>query len=225
MELRTTGYDPSYMESCVRLIGETWDLKRILPEAPSPRIIEELFFREATLDANHAELIVDGAGEVRGFLFGIIRQAPRGGVRAALRAAGAVLWALGSFLSGGLGPRRRAAATIRSLLSMLRSLDALRTDDDAYVSLFIVSAGLRGQGWGRRLLDGYRAKAAAYGSRRLYLWTDKSCNYGFYERMGFERIKEIESPFLAEYGSGPNGFVYALPADDGAAGEAGAAAV
>lgn len=217
MELRTTGYDPRYKDSCVRLIGETWDLRRILPEAPNPRVIEELFFSEATLDANYAELIIDEAGEVHGYLFGIIRGAPRGGVRAALRSAGAVLRAVGRFLSGALGPRRRAAATIRSLLGMLRSLDALRKDDDAYVSLFIVGAGLRGQGWGRRLLDGYRAKAAAYGSNRLYLWTDKGCNYGFYDRMGFERIKEIESPFLAANGAGPNGFVYALPVDDGAA--------
>lgn len=220
MELRTTSYDPRFKESCVSLIGETWDLRRILPEAPKPRVIEELFFREATLDANHAQLIVDEAGEVHGYLFGIIRRAPRGGVRAALRSAGAVLWALGRFLAGNLGPRKRALATIRRLLGMVGSLDALRREDDAYVSLFIVRSSLRGQGWGRRLLDAYRAKAAAYGSKRLYLWTDKSCNYGFYERMGFERIKEIESPFLAEYGSGPNGFVYALPADEGVAGAA-----
>lgn len=220
MKLRTASYDQSYKESCVSLIGETWDLRRILPEAPRPRVIEELFFREATLDANYAQLIVDEAGEVHGYLFGIIRRAPRGGVRAALRSAGAVLWALGRFLAGELGPRKRAVATIRSLLGMLGSLDALRQEDDAYVSLFIVRSSLRGQGWGRRLLDAYRAEAAAYGSKRLYLWTDRSCNYGFYERMGFERIKEIESPFLAEYGSGPNGFVYALPADEGAAGAA-----
>jgi ribosomal protein S18 acetylase RimI-like enzyme len=215
MELHTSGYEPRYKYRCVRLIGETWDLQRILPEATNPRVIEELFFREATLDANHAELIVDEAGEVHGFLFGIIKRAPRGGVRAALRATGAVLWALGRFLGGGLGPRRRALATIRKLLSMLSSLDALRKDDDAYVSLFIVRSPLRGKGWGKRLLDDYRAKAAGYGAKRLYLWTDKSCNYGFYDRMGFERIKEIESPFLAAYGSGPNGFVYALPVGDG----------
>lgn len=220
MELRTTGYDPRYKESCVRLIGETWDLRRVLPEAPKPRVIEELFFREATLDANHAQLIVDEAGEVHGYLFGIIRRAPRGGARAALRSAGAVLWALWRLLAGELGPRKRAVATIRNLLGMLGSLDALRKDGDAYVSLFIVRSSLRGKGWGKRLLDDYRAKAAAYGSDRLYLWTDKGCNYGFYDRMGFLRIKEIESPFLAEYGSGPNGFVYALPVDEGAAGAA-----
>jgi N-acetylglutamate synthase-like GNAT family acetyltransferase len=68
---------------------------------------------------------------------------------------------------------------------------------------------LQGLGWGRRLMDSFNRKAEQHRSRRIYLWTDKGCNYHFYEHTGFQRIREISSPLLAQPGPEPNGFVYA----------------
>lgn len=91
---------------------------------------------------------------------------------------------------------------------MTSSLDALKQSTDAYVCLFVVRSSLHGLGWGKKLMDNYARKAAMYGCPRLYLWTDKGCNYRFYDHSGFKRIGAISSPLLTDPGAEANGFIY-----------------
>ncbi|MEG0692533.1 MAG: GNAT family N-acetyltransferase [Oscillospiraceae bacterium] len=58
------------------------------------------------------------------------------------------------------------------------------------LTLFAVREDVRGLGIGKgllsRLLNYYKENQ----SDRIYLYTDDTCNYGFYEHMGFRRLKE-----------------------------------
>lgn len=60
---------------------------------------------------------------------------------------------------------------------------------DLYLSFFISVV----QGCGKRLLAEIVALAKSEGYESLYLWTDSSCNHGYYAHHGFERVAEFKS--------------------------------
>jgi ribosomal protein S18 acetylase RimI-like enzyme len=209
MNLHTAAYRPGLLGQCVDLMGDTWNLNGLYPGLRKENLVNELFFREAILGANHAELVVDDQGRVHGYLFGFLPRSGEAMVVPFFQRLGAWIWAFLHLMAGSFGPRLQALGRTRELLAMTGSLEALRRPDDAYVCLFFVGSTLRGLGWGKRLMDSFSRKAEQSRSRRIYLWTDKGCNFHFYEHTGFQRIREISSVFLAQPGQEPNGFVYA----------------
>lgn len=60
---------------------------------------------------------------------------------------------------------------------------------DLYLSFFISSA----QGCGKQLLAKLMNLAKSEGYSALYLWTDSSCNHGYYAHHGFEKVIEFKS--------------------------------
>ena len=59
------------------------------------------------------------------------------------------------------------------------------------LTLFAVESNLRGLGIGKGLLSKLQAYYNEKNSDSIYLYTDDTCNYGFYEHMGFCRVKEM----------------------------------
>lgn len=58
------------------------------------------------------------------------------------------------------------------------------------LAFFAVDEGCRGKGLGRGLFDAVVAYMQSRDIHRFYLFTDTSCNYGFYEHMGMVRRAE-----------------------------------
>lgn len=56
--------------------------------------------------------------------------------------------------------------------------------------LFALNEDCRGKGVGKKLLKGALSYLKMYNVSNIYLYTDTTCNYGFYEHMGFERLEE-----------------------------------
>jgi GNAT superfamily N-acetyltransferase len=196
-------------------MGDTWNFDELFPGVKKKHLINELFFRLAIASANHSEVLLSHEGKVQGYLFGRLPVKDRHPLRRMWRSLSSHAWALWQFISGKIGPRMNALKRIRELIEMDQSLEELRQSSDAYVNLFFVSSSLRGTGRGRQLMSNFEMKALRAGCPRIYLWTDKGCNYGFYDNSGFSRIREIASPLLAHYDGGPNGFVYAKETDAG----------
>jgi len=65
----------------------------------------------------------------------------------------------------------------------------MRADKDLYLSFFISAV----QGCGKQLLAEIVALAKRKGYESLYLWTDSSCNHGYYAHHGFEMVAEFKS--------------------------------
>lgn len=63
---------------------------------------------------------------------------------------------------------------------------------DGVLTLFAVDESCRGAGVGKTLLFGLLKYLEAKETKRIYLYTDTTCNYGFYEHMGFKRLEEEE---------------------------------
>lgn len=61
---------------------------------------------------------------------------------------------------------------------------------DGSLTLFALNEECRGQGIGKELLNGALEYLKENGVKRIYLYTDTTCSYGFYEHMGFERLEE-----------------------------------
>ena len=65
----------------------------------------------------------------------------------------------------------------------------MQADKDLYLSFFISAV----KGCGKQLLAEVVALAKFNGYENLYLWTDSSCNHGYYAHHGFEKVTEFKS--------------------------------
>lgn len=61
---------------------------------------------------------------------------------------------------------------------------------DGVLTLFAVNEKCRGLGVGKTLLAGLLEYLKKQDVKHIYLYTDTTCNYGFYEYQGFERLEE-----------------------------------
>lgn len=70
---------------------------------------------------------------------------------------------------------------------------------DGVLTLFAVTADCRGLGVGkelvRRLLDYQKNR----NTKNIYLYTDSTCNYGFYDNQGFKRLGEKTMQITREH--------------------------
>ena len=65
----------------------------------------------------------------------------------------------------------------------------------AELALFVVSSSCRGKGIGKMLFQSVLKYMKQEKLKEFYLFTDTSCNYGFYEHQGMERRLEKEHIF------------------------------
>ncbi len=65
-----------------------------------------------------------------------------------------------------------------------------KNEFDGVLTLFAVNENCRGLGVGKTLLNGLNDYFIEQNTKRIYLYTDDTCNYGFYEHQGFERLEE-----------------------------------
>ena len=65
-----------------------------------------------------------------------------------------------------------------------------RGEFDGVLTLFAVNRESRGKGVGKTLLSDLRAYWEEHKTRNVYLYTDTTCNYGFYEHQGFVRLED-----------------------------------
>lgn len=66
---------------------------------------------------------------------------------------------------------------------------------DAELALFAVSSACRGKGIGKMLYQAAKEYMEQEGIENFYLFTDTSCNYGFYEHQGMKRRAEKSHTF------------------------------
>ncbi|NMM99993.1 acetyl transferase [Bifidobacterium sp. DSM 109958] len=83
---------------------------------------------------------------------------------------------------------------IRDALNMVavdaRLMRGLTGRYDAEIVLFLVDERQRGRGVGRALFDHVMRRFRAGGVRRYFLFTDTTCDVGFYDHRGLTRVRE-----------------------------------
>jgi ribosomal protein S18 acetylase RimI-like enzyme len=80
---------------------------------------------------------------------------------------------------------------------------------DGVLTLFAVTQDCRGLGVGKKLLFHFFEYLKKNNSTHIYLYTDSSCNYGFYDSQGFVRLDEETVQIASEHkASTLNVFLY-----------------
>lgn len=166
------------------IIRNTWNYDRLTPRPAVARRMARLYLQSCLLCHTFSQVAVQDGVPV-----GIIlaRHGRAKGPRLSHRLA-----VLGDSLALLASPHGRAMARIFSRVEETdRAL--LRDAGDGFDSelvFFAVGQDQRGAGTGKALLDAALSYLREQGGERLYLFTDTSCNFGFYEHFGFARRAE-----------------------------------
>ncbi len=86
--------------------------------------------------------------------------------------------------------------TLKSMVNIHRGYQAMlkqsRVTVKDEVVLFITSAKHQGKGLGKKLMEAYQNDLKKQQKPSFYLFTDTSCNFGFYDHLGFERLETLK---------------------------------
>lgn len=74
-----------------------------------------------------------------------------------------------------------------------------KNEFDGVLTLFAITENCRGFGVGKKLLSKLNAYLKEKGTNQIYLFTDSTCNYGFYDSQGFERVEERDLEVTSEH--------------------------
>ena len=77
---------------------------------------------------------------------------------------------------------------------------------DAEIVLLIIDPKLQGKGLGRKLIDFAIKKVRKEGAQNVFLLTDTSCNYKFYDLLMFKQVAKRKGGYLYEGQESPEYF-------------------
>lgn len=169
------------------LISDSFHLERYVPE---PRVLAQLkhtYLQSCLAEQTFARVAVRDGRPV-----GVIMCNAKGRYR--LLPHLPALWATLRHQLRMTAASRRYKCSTESFHQMHRiyhSLTAGRAQRyDGVLTLFAVDQACRGTEIGRELLHQAEAYLTGCGVRRIYLYTDSTCNTAFYDRHGFSRADQ-----------------------------------
>jgi len=202
-------YSPSDLQACARLAEEAWPYGRAMFTAPSDTSTMTGYIQSTLIYSTWTE-VVTISGEVAGFLFGRIKgqKTSRSSLRSMLEDMSTFS---GMMFTNNLKPARAILMLFGITMTELK-LEINRPKSDAEIELLIVSAAHRGSGIGKELVDRFVEGARRGGASVITVYTDdKTSNWQFYERYGFEKVATFYdnvSSYFADVDS--NGLIYKL---------------
>lgn len=211
MKLKMAKYNNKYLKQCVNIMNDTWDFSKLFKGKTNIDFVNTTFFKFSMIDSNYKQVIIDDKENVHGYILGKINNLSQSNWKLFFKYISNLLTILWHFIAGHFGERKTAKEIFMEFFKIEAKLTSKKNSDDAYVALFLVKSSLRGAGYGTKLMNNFKDIALKKGCKRIYLWTDKGCNYGYYDHTGFKRVIELSSPIFKEYGDEPNGFAYVKP--------------
>jgi GNAT superfamily N-acetyltransferase len=212
MQLQFVKYNSIYLKSCAKLLSETWTIDDELINASQPRHLFYYYIRNCVDNSIYTDLIVDQETDrVLGILFGSDEN--HSTFKSSIKNFKIFLIIFKHILLGHLGKRFIAFKYIKDILDLDKSIEKYCEIFDGELNLFVLSKELQGQGYGRELMNRYIEFCRNERQmEKIFLWTDISCNYGFYEHYGFRRFKQFYDDRLTDHDdkrtNKPNGFIY-----------------
>jgi len=176
-------YEKKYQKSCMELIKTTWQLDEYLETPRQPSHIYRYYLERCVIWSDYLELLVDEQDNVQGILFGAVTDI--GYQKKHLKQwllNTSVLWHI---LIGDLGVRKSAISVYRGINWEDKTGEKDSDDFDGVINLFILSPSMRGQGYGRILMNRFIENCHKYDVENIFLWTTTKCTFQFYEHYGF----------------------------------------
>lgn len=212
VEIKYVKYHNKYFNQCAMLMKGTWNFHKHFVNIENNDIVYGAFLEGSLMDATYTDLILDEHENVLGYLIGNNYK------KDAFFIKGKKLLGQIKFYSkhliylilGKYGDKKAALQQFSGMTELASRLEKDKMLFDSEVNLFFVSPILRGKGYGKKLMDRYIEYCKQREIKKVFLWTDRGCNYKFYEFYGFELHDQINHKLLAEPEKEYNGFVYSL---------------
>lgn len=187
----------SDLPKCYEIVAQSFGISEVISPRSLADHLAKLYVESSVIESSKAfGLEVDG--EFVGFLFGRLPGEPLfpgkySGFFGTLSMIGEML-----FLKG---------VSLNSKWSWLKNgMEHDRRSPDlgakCEVTLFAISPAAQGLGGGRILLEAFIDHCISNGQSDLYLETDLSSNFRFYQHLGFQHIDSFESPIAAAFAGG-----------------------
>ncbi len=182
-EIRSSDY--SALE---KIISDTWQYDRF----SGPKLARQMskLYLASCLASQTFTCVAVHNGETVGIVMGKNNKVDSVPMRYKIRQAMAVVSLL-------LTRKGRMVAKIFEGLDKLNE-DLLKSGGqtfDAELAFFAVRSDQRGTGIGKELYLRFLDYLKTFEAEQFFLYTDSSCNYGFYEHQGLERLAEQEYSF------------------------------
>ena len=203
-----------YIQSCM-LMEQTWDLNDWLEDPEDETLIFKHYFESALNYSRYTDFIVSEDGRVMGYLMAsdMKNKTLASTMGSGLKNMVTTLTFFKNGILGRMGERGPALAVAQLLCDLDRITYEGDTEYDSEITLFFVGTDLRGQGYGRKLMDRYLDYCKASAIKTIVLSTDLDCNYGFYDHYGFALHRKFHHPLLDKPEEEYNGFIYTLALD------------
>jgi predicted GNAT family N-acyltransferase len=212
MKLEFVEYNSIYLKSCAKLVSETWKLDDELVNASQARHLYYYYIRHCASSSIYTDLLVD---QETGRVFGILFASDENHLtsKSSIKKFKNLSILFKHIILGHLGKRSIALKCIRDMLAIDKSVEKYCENFDSELNLFILSKEFQGQGYGRILMNRFiQFCKNEQQIKNIFLWTDISCNRGFYQHYGFRLYRQFYDHRLTDHcdkrTDKPNGFIY-----------------
>ncbi|MHA0856086.1 GNAT family N-acetyltransferase [Paenibacillus sp. CMAA1364] len=177
-----------------KIISDTWGYEQFCSHHVAKRLSK--VYLASCLANQTFTCVAENNGEVVGIIMGKYEKKHRTHVRLAIGQFFAIVGML----------RTKAGRQVAKMYGGIDKLDkALLVESkqtfDAELAFFAIRADQRGTGIGNELFNRLLVDMRTQKVQDFYLFTDSSCNFGFYEHQGMARIGEKKfslKPYLDE---------------------------
>lgn len=185
---------PSDYSALEQIISDTWDYERFCSQKVA-RKMSRLYLASCLTNQNFTCVAVND-GEPVGVIMGKDERNHRSKIRNNIRCLAAGIAILMS------KEGRQVAKVFKSFETLDKEL--LKESGqlfDGELAFFAIRDDQRGLGIGKQLFDRVLSFMKSQSIKNFYLYTDATCNFGFYEHQGMERLNERScnlNPFVDE---------------------------
>lgn len=171
-------------DALAKIISETWKYEKYCSKVTATRMAH-LFLYNCLTQQSFTEVV-----EIDGEAMGVVMAKSDSKYQPSFKYIVKKYWQMLVLFS------YKEGRTIMKMFKHIDSIDNKLLDEtnenfDGELSFFVLNEKTRGLGIGKRLFYDAVNYMKTTGVEQFYLYTDSSCNYGFYEKQGLKRINEI----------------------------------
>ncbi|EQB85809.1 hypothetical protein J2Z44_003272 [Clostridium punense] len=203
-------YEKKHYDDILSVMAETWNFHMYFPQAKDRTLIYKMALDSILILYTYNYVVVDKSEKAVGLLVGTVNSKVSLGLRLnkLIRSSSLFIKATYYILTNRLGNKAQTLNTLNELGKVFKRLQRDKKQFDSSVELFMLLPSYRGIGIGRKLMDHFIYYCKKYGSKCIFLYTDRSCNFEFYEKYGFVKHDAIHNQLLPNCEYNTNGFVY-----------------
>lgn len=172
------------LKDICELIDNAWNFSKYIDNEKCKAHCINAFMRGAIINQNYTE-VAEEDGKIIGLIFGKIPKL-KGFWKNYSYIPSAIYHGIAAYSNKQNRPMVKSFVSLQETYGVLLKESGI--DFDGELEFFIVHSSAQGKGIGKTLWANYKNYCKKNGVKRIYVFTDENCNFGFYDYNKFERI-------------------------------------